>query len=100
MIKIAPLLAIVIVVSSIECRRPHIDFSSKENISFDNRKNDIYKDCGKLFKLNFKNLIFFKGSDTGSINKITITGCQQAPCIFIKGNNYTLDLEFTSSKFY
>ncbi|RNA35195.1 epididymal secretory E1 [Brachionus plicatilis] len=83
MIKIVPYLLILIVFSSIDCRRPNIDFSKKEEINFDKFKiiNDIYKDCG---------------SETGSINKVTITDCTQSPCVFTKGKNYTLVLEFTS----
>lgn len=71
-------------------------------------ENDIYKDCGNLtiifisFLVNFFNVSLkiatIKGSETGKIKSVTITDCNQAPCIFKKGNNYTLTLSFDSSK--
>ncbi|CAF1142595.1 unnamed protein product [Brachionus calyciflorus] len=73
----------VLLVSIIEAKRVLINFSDKEVFNFNKltKINDIYKDCG---------------SETGTINKVTITDCNQAPCVFNKGKNYTLELEFVS----
>lgn len=44
-------------------------------------ESSVYRDCG---------------SKTGSIESVDITGCTKAPCVFQKGQNYTLDLSFKS----
>ncbi len=41
-------------------------------------------------------IVVFKGSQTGQIVGLNVTGCTKPPCIFLKGNNYTMDLMFTS----
>ncbi len=51
----------------------------------------------KSKKTNWILLKLCLGSETGSISDVLIKDCTKAPCIFHKGENYTLNLKFTSS---
>ena len=94
--------------------QPIVSFSLKslmESFSskfFSSTSGAIYKDCGKIkikkscpaYKLQNKMCLIFliKGSVTGAITDVNITDCIVLPCVFKRGNNYTLDLSFNSSK--
>ncbi len=96
-------------------------------ITVECRLHDIYKDCGRIFKMMsiiklkiFHFSVFInKGSQTGSITNVSITDCDKPPCMFVRGTyiyfcyqigrfiysktiyflgkNYTLALNFLSS---
>lgn len=43
----------------------------------------VYKDCG---------------SKTGAIVDVSVTNCTQLPCVFVRGNDYSISIKFKSSK--